>query len=75
MVRHQKRKSKSNASRRKEVIKVREEISQLETRKTMKSTKLKPSFEKINKIDKPRLKKAKERRCKQLKSERKVGHR
>ena len=48
--------SKPKVSRRKEVIKIRAEINEIETKKTIaKINKIKSCFfEKINKIDKPR---------------------
>ena len=56
--------AKPKVSRRKEIIKVREEISKIEIQKTIEKTNKTKSwfFEKVNKIDKPLARLTKKRR-------------
>ena len=60
----ERRKTKPKVSRRKEIIKIRAEINEIETKKTIaKSNKSKSwFFEKINKIDKPLARLIKQKR-------------
>ena len=65
--------TRPKVSRRKEIIKIRAEINEIETKKTIEKINETKSlfFEKINKIDKPlaRLIKKKERRLKSIQLE------
>ena len=59
-----KNKKKPKVSRRKEVIKIKEEISEIEIQKTMEKINKTKSwfFEKVNKLDKPLARFTKKRR-------------